>query len=564
MRLFNEHIIRKSIDLNGVWEFVTDKDKNGDGKEYIYGFKGDRVIVPSCWNNDLGLLSYEGVAWYQKKFYTAGGTLRFCFDGVMTQADVYLDGEKLGSHYGGFCEFSFIKKEVTAGEHTLVVRVDNGFDENSIPQKLVDWWHCGGITRSVSIQELDGVCVLYDKIDYELDIENKTAKILATFEIYNASDSSISDVLKISLGSQKMEKRVELNAAEKKTVEITTFLQDVTLWDTENPYLYTLEVKTASDDLYDRIGFRLVEVTKDGIFLNGQKKELRGVNRHEEHPDWGFAFPLKLMKRDLDICDDMGVNAIRGSHYPNSRAFLDYCDERGMMFWSEIPIWGNGFSPETLAREEILSRGLEMHKEMVRYYFNHPSIIIWGMHNEIRSETQEGYAMSKLYYEYLKENGGNRIVTYASHKLPDDICFEFCDIICINKYVGWYEGEIEDWGEFIEEIRARRKALNMEEKPVIISEFGAGAIYGHTTFDEVRWTEEHQAKLIAHCLELFHNEPMICGSFIWQFANTRSARDINRARYFNNKGVLNEYRNPKLAYFRIKETFEKFKAEENK
>lgn len=105
------------------------------------------------------------------------------------------------------------------------------------------------------------------------------------------------------------------------------------------------------------------------------------------------------MKKDLDIAFQMGCNAIRGSHYPNSRAFMDYCDERGMLFWCEIPIWGVGFSVEAIAREKVIARGLAMHEEIVRHYFNHPSIILWGMHNEIRSDTQEGYTMSELYYK---------------------------------------------------------------------------------------------------------------------------------------------------------------------
>ena len=323
-----------------------------------------------------------------------------------------------------------------------------------------------------------------------------------------------------------------------------------------------MTLSTTTDDLTDRIGFRKTEVRPDGIYINGRRREIRGVNRHEEHPEWGFAFPAGLMRRDLDIIADMGCNAIRGSHYPNSRMFVDLCDERGLLFWSEIPIWGCGFEPETLGREKVLNRGLQMHREAVRHYYNHPSVIIWGMHNEIYSDSEQGYAMSELYYGFLKENGGDRIVTYASRLPMTDICFKFCDVICLNIYKGWYEGEPESWEGFLEEFRRHRHELGFDGKPVIMAKFGAAAVYGYSTFDNVRWTEEYQARLLSHCLELFRSDPMICGAYIWQFADIRSQNQLNRARGFNNKGVVNEYRKPKLAYYAVYTRFALQDAEE--
>ena len=363
-------------------------------------------------------------------------------------------------------------------------------------------------------------------------------------------------------GNQVFFKDVSLKGGEVQKVEFTFDLQDVHLWDIDDPYLYTIYINTDTDDLFDRTGFRKLESKPDGVYLNDRRVEIRGVNRHEEHPEWGFAFPLKLMKKDLDIAFEMGCNAIRGSHYPNSRAFMDYCDERGMLFWSEIPIWGCGFAPETLGREKVLARGLEMHREMLHYYYNHPSIIFWGMHNEIYSDSPEGYEMSKLYYHYLKENGGNRLVTYASRSRLKDISFEFCDVMSVNLYLGWYDGKLSDWDVFMEQFREFRHNLGFDYKPVIFGEYGAAALYGYNTFDDIRWTEEYQAKFISYCLNLFHKDPMVCGSFVWQFTDIRSCNEINRARGFNNKGILNEYRKPKLSYYAMKDLFLKWKAED--
>lgn len=562
MRLFDEHVFREEKELNGVWCFKTDEKDLGEQLGWQKGFSdGEKVAVPGMWNNERGLLTYEGAAWYSKAFYSRGGTLKLDFDGVMTTANVWLDGEKLGCHYGGFSEFSFIKRGVAAGWHTLVVCADNRFDEAAIPQPRVDWFHYGGITRDVRVSRLQGISVLYTKTEYELALDAKRVNGMQIIELYNADGEVREDEVKCVIAGKTLTEKVALSAGEKKTVTLAFTLDGVQLWEMDSPTLYDVAVQTETDDLRKRVGFRSVEVKPDGIYLNGKFVEICGVNRHEEHPEWGFAFPLKLMKEDLQLAIDMGCNSIRGSHYPQSHAFLDYCDEKGILFWSEIPIWGGGFTTQALGNKEIIARGLQMHEEMVRYYYDHPSIILWGMHNEINSFSEEAYQMTKVYYDYLKAHGGNRIVTYATDKPFEDICLELCDIICINMYKGWYGGEISAWDSALEQFRERRKLLGMEHKPVIFSEFGAAAIFGHKSFDNVRWTEEYQAELLAYCLKLFHNDPMVCGSYIWQFTDIRSTMEINRARGFNNKGVLNEYRKPKLAYFAVRELYKKFLAE---
>ena len=188
MRLFTEHKKRKVMSLDGAWRFLIDPDGVGDEKEYKNGLlEGETVIVPSVWNTESGLLEYEGVAWYEKKFYTEGGFLRFHFGAVMTECSAFLDGVLLGSHYGGFCEFEFISNEVRSGEHSLVVKVDNRFDEHSIPQKGVDWYHYGGITRSVTVEKLEGVCILNHHFRYELSDDMKTAECVPTVVLYNAN-----------------------------------------------------------------------------------------------------------------------------------------------------------------------------------------------------------------------------------------------------------------------------------------------------------------------------------------------------------------------------------------
>lgn len=213
----------------------------------------------------------------------------------------------------------------------------------------------------------------------------------------------------------------------------------------------------------------------------------------------------------------------------------------------------------------VIERGFEMHREMVRYYYNHPSVIIWGTHNEIHSDLPESVEMFEKYYEYLKANGGNRLVTFACNLPMKSICYAYCDIICLNVYIGWYGKDTEEWPSFLEEFREKRAALGMEDKPVIMSEFGGAAIYGHHTFDNLKGTEEYQSELLRRCLTLFHDDPMIAGTYIWQFCDIRTAPQmgLDRARGYNNKGVVNEYRRPKASYHVVKELYRRF-AEEKK
>jgi beta-glucuronidase len=562
-RLFEEHHIRKTKSLDGSWKFACDPSDCGKNEEWYNGIPdGETVVVPSVWNTQQGLLTYEGVCWYEKEFYTDGGCLRLSFGAVMTEGEVWFDGKYLGLHYGGFTQFDFIIDNVRPAMHHISVRVDNRFDAQSVPQTWVDWYHYGGIPRSVCLETLNGVSILSDKIDYELSDNLKSAKIWLTLDLFNADSNKTKSKITVSFGDNTVYTgEVTLEPKENKTINIPEFeFDNIRLWDVDTPNLYSVVITSDTDDLRDRVGFRRVCVENEKILLNGKEIEIRGVNRHEEHPDFGFAFPANLMKKDIDLALDMGCNSIRGSHYPNSKEFVDFLDERGILFWSEIPVWGVGFSEEALADPVVVERGLNMHREMVKQYYNHPSIIIWGMHNEILSNTQPAYNMSKIYYEFLKEKGGNRLVVYASHKLLEDICFEFTDVICLNQYLGWYGEDMYAWEDFVNKFIEKRNELGFFDKPVIFSEFGAAALYGCHDDEDILWSEEYQAKLLSHCIRLFHAHPSVVGFYVWQFCDIRTCKDagINRARGFNNKGVLNEHRKPKLAFKAVENLYKEF------
>ena len=561
MRLFDEHKKRKISLLDGIWDFASDEKNIGENEQWYKKFPENsiKVSVPSCINNRLGYINFQDVAWYKKDFF-ASGAITVKFHAVTEYAKVYLDGKYLGDHYGGFTSFEF-DTVVESGMHTLVVRVDPRSTEDTIPLWAVDWHHYCGIIRSVEVFEHKTVSIKAMQADYELSDSLTSADVKITATLKNHTAEKIEKSVQIEIdGTTVYNERVTVGDTEEICARVK--LDNVRLWDVGRPELYTVTVSTDDDDLTDRIGFRRIEVNGKRILLNKKPIKIMGVNRHEEHPEWGFAMPAQLNAKDVDILKDLNVNAVRGSHYPNSHLFVDMCDAEGILFWSEIPMWG--FQKESLARELVIKRGLAMHKEMVNQYRNHPSIIIWGMHNEVATDSQEGRAITEQFVNCVRSLDPSRLITYATDKVQRDVCLDLVDFISLNQYVGWYGGEIKDWAGSIAKTKNRLKEMGVDNKPIVMSEFGTGAIFGNKSFEELRWSENYQVEFYRHTLDLFLNDEDISGVYLWQFSDIRSNPkwSLMRVRGFNNKGLVNEYRQPKLAYYTVKEIFEKQRSKE--
>lgn len=562
IRLFQRHSKRNVFSLDGMWKFKTDPERIGMCEKWFQAFPEDStdMVVPSCWNNELGLYDYEGMAWYSTTFESESNILNLIFNAVTGQAEVYLDGVHLGGHYGGWTGFNFVVKDLSPGKHTLVIAIDNTHNDiDTIPLAKVDWYHYGGIPRSVEVAELKDVWIKNYRIDYQLDDSLKNASIILNVALEGLTPGIHNRTLNIYINDEKLfTLPVAVNGLTQVPAETVT-MKNVKLWDIGKPNLYHVKFEISEDDVVDRIGFRQIKAEDRKIFLNGREIYLKGVNRHEDHPDWGFAFPFKLMKKDMDIIKQMGCNAIRGSHYPNSELFLDYCDQDGMVFWEEIPMWQ--YFERHFNNPVVVDRGLMMLEEMVTRDYHHPSIIIWSVHNEVDTSIPVCYEMTKSFVEKVRSIDSTRLISYASDKPLRDICFSLVDIVSVNKYYGWYENTLEYWGTFLDELDRKLKADGLEHLPVIMSEFGAAGIYGDCTFEAPKWTENYQEKFLEYTLSLFSKHPMICGSYIWQYADIRTAKELElgRARSFNNKGILNEYRKPKMAYWTAKEIYEGIK-----
>jgi beta-glucuronidase len=546
-RTFDTTTRRKQTWLDGEWRFCPDPGDQGMAQEWYHHFPARTVPVhvPGVWNTAPGLLNYQGVGWYARRFSVgACSAIVLRFGAVTQQANVWLDGEPLGQHCGGFLPFEFVVPAAEPGEHLLVVRVDSTLDmTGTLPSAHLDWFPYGGITRSVVVEEIAGPAYIAN-LRLAPHYAGETATLRVRAEVVNVSDTLMQDSWHLCVDGQPMRTgEVRLSGHESQVLLFSVRVPEVQTWTPATPRLYTARLELADDDLMERTGFCHIAATGNRVLLNGEPLQVRGVNRHEDHPDWGHSLPLGLMMRDLDLIQHLGANAVRGTHYPNDPRMLDLCDERGILFMEEIPLWQ--FGQQQLALDSVADRAAAMLYRMVERDLNHPCIWAWSVLNECATDTEEGRAVVTRLVDTVREVDDTRLVTLATDRGARDRCFDLVDVVCLNAYPGWYTHDVT-WPQFLERMRAL-----IGDKPLIVSEFGAGAIYGcHALQEGVVWSEEHQRKLLMDALDAFEAQGDLVGYYVWQFCDTRSdpKRALSRPRGYNNKGLVNEFRQPKLAY----------------
>lgn len=552
-RTFRTSTSRRQTYLDGFWDFITDPDDVGVDQEWYAAFpKGGRqVYVPGVWNMMPGNLHYEGPAWYRKRFEIGScQALRVQFAAVTHLANVWLDGELLGEHYGGFLPFGFVLPAPEPGRHELVVRVDNTHDMvGSLPSANLDWARYGGIPRPVWLEELAS-SVLIASCRLVPDVISGQCQIVASLELQNLCDTPLQETLTILVGGDEVFAE-PVALAPNDTVQrvLKLKLGSRALWSPESPALYYVELRFGGDNLFERVGFRHLEINGSQVLMNGAPLRIRGVNRHDDHPDWGFAIPEPITLRDLDLLRDLGMNALRTAHYPSDERMLDLCDERGILVIEEIPL--SGFSASQLAIDMIADRACAMLWGMIQRDAGHPAIWAWSLLNECGTDTMEGYAVVERLSATARDLDPSRPITYASKDALNDICFSLVDLVTVNAFFGWYSFDFT-WPAYLERVRRR-----IGGKPLLVGEFGAEGLYGFRSLEEnVMWSEEYQRKVVCESAAQLLEQDDLVGFYVWQFCDSRSDSGIhalNRPRTFNNKGLLDEYRRPKLVFYALRD-----------
>jgi beta-glucuronidase len=556
---------RHTIALNGQWQTIIDPYETGyydyryqpsangyfknakprsPGDLIEYDFDNSAQLnVPGDWNSqDQKLLLYEGTIWYKKSFdyqKKAHKRLFVYFGAANYLADVYFNGEKLGRHEGGFTPFNFeITNLVREKDNFVIVKVDNKRRQDAVPTLNTDWWNYGGLTRDVALVEVPEVFIQ----DYFLQLKKGSMDEVAGWVKLNNATGGKAVTIEIAEAGVKRSVTTDANG-----FAPISFKARLNLWSPEKPKLYEVKLATETDSFSERIGFRSIETRGTDIVLNGKPIFLRGICIHEESPlRGGRAFSEDDARMLLTWAKELGCNFVRLAHYPHNEHMTRLADEMGIMVWSEIPVywtilWDN---PETFANaRNQLAENITRDK-------NRSSIILWSVANE----TPVGEARMKFLkglIDHARMLDPTRLLTAANERryadpntqIVDDPLGEYLDVLGCNEYVGWYDGLPEKADRLTWKI-----AYN---KPLIISEFGGDALFGHHGDKGAKWTEEYQRDLYEHQVAMLKKIPALRGMSPWILTDFRSPRrPLPRIQdFYNRKGLISSRGERKQAFY---------------
>jgi beta-glucuronidase len=549
---------RTTISLDGTWNTIIDPYETGLGSRFYenakpktksdlveYDFEhSPKLHVPGDWNTQgESLLFYEGPLWYQRSFayHKRPGVRTFLYFGAANYfSRVWVNGKKLGEHVGGFTPFDFnTTDQLNDGDNSIVVEVDNTRHAEGVPTLKTDFWNYGGLTRGVKLVEVPGDFIQ----DYSLQLaKGRTDLIEGWVQLAGAAGSG---QVSIEIPEIHLKQSAQADASGRAIFRFPVHLE---LWSPENPKLYKVVISGGGDSVTDEIGFRAIETRGSQILLNGKPIFLRGISMHEEAPfRSGKAFSEEDDRTLLTWAKELGCNFVRFAHYPYNEDMLRLADQMGLLVWEEIPVywdiqWQN---PTTLANAKTQLR------EIISRDRNRASIALWSMSNETPISPERTEFLKAL-AAYARELDPTRLITSAMNhtdrsgpdtRVLNDPLGESLDVLGVNEYMGWYEAKLEDTDH--------TQWKFAYEKPVIVSEFGAGALYNLHGDAETRFTEEYQANVFNHQLAMWQRVPQLAGMSPWLLMDFRSPRRPlpGIQEYFNRKGVISDQGQRKQAFY---------------
>jgi beta-glucuronidase len=561
---------RHLTSLNGEWQVILDPTRAGEWKQVWlekkpqsktdfveYSFDGGPMLkVPGDFNSQLPELTYlEGIVWYKKVFHYKSTTkkrLFLHFGSVNYLAEVYLNGQKIGSHEGGFTPFQFeITNKVKEGDNTLIVKVDNQRLQNGLPGAGYDWFNYGGITREVNLIETDKTFI----DDYFVQLKKGSLnKVLGWIQL---NGSNVKQKIKIKI--PELNKTYKTKSDSKGRASIA-FDSNLKLWSPENPKLYKVIIESETDTIVDTIGFRCIEVQGSKVLLNKKEIFFKGVNIHEENPNkGGRAHSKEDALQLLNSAKELGCNLVRLAHYPHNENMIKEAEKLGLMVWSELPVYQHIQFSDSLVPKKMET----MLKEMIHRDKNRCGLVIWSLSNETYSGTpNRNNALIEL-TQKCRAIDSTRLINHVINTQSytnnafnvSDPLYEYSDLICINEYIGWYipwQGKPSDikW------------SFAYPDKPVFISEFGAEALYGSNagpTDEASGWTEEYQKQVYIDQIEMFKTIPNLCGISPWLLFDYKSLGRMNQVyqKGYNRKGLLSEKGEKKKAWYIMNEYYKR-------
>lgn len=568
---------RTTTSLNGLWKTIVDPFENGyydyrrmpykggygsdkDVKDKTvlqeYNFATDKTLyVPGDWNIQRAeLYYYEGTVWYRNRFQYEAKTDKRAFlhfGAVNYEAIVFVNGQEIGKHVGGFTPFNFeVTNLLINGENSVVVKVDNKRAIDAVPTINTDWWNYGGITREVTLIETPKTFVR----DYYVQLKKGDKNTLAGW--VQLDGTQLNKTIKVEIPELKISQLLSPDnngfaAFECKIKPI--------YWSPENPKLYKVGISTPDENVSDLVGFRTIETDGTKILLNGKQIFCRGISIHEEA---AFRNGRAFSKEDditlLQWAKDLGCNFVRLAHYPHNEQMIRQAERMGLLVWSEIPVywtiqWSN---PETYKNAETQLT------DMITRDKNRTNIIIWSIANETPQSEARLNFLTRLVSK-ARMLDPVRLVGAAMEKeeekpglmTVDDKLSDIMDVLSFNQYVGWYDG--------LPEKCDRVNWTFHVQKPVLITEFGGGALYGMHGAKTDRFTEEFQEELYIRSVNMLKRIPGLAGCTPWILKDFRSPRrqlrDIQDD--FNRKGLISDKGQKKKAFFVMQKWYEELKEQ---
>lgn len=532
--------MRNIKNINDNWLF----SKEAKSIPHVMPHDWEKVNLPHTWNGtdgqDGGNDYYRGTCYYVKQLSLADfgdeDEYYLQFDAVNSSAKVYFNGELIAQHDGGYSAFR-AKLGNIQESNLLVVAADNSPNDYVYPQ-TADFTFYGGIYRSV---KLIGVSKSHFDLDYfgaqGISVTPKVTGTGADVDAvaYVATDENASVRFEI-LDKDEVIASAEVSGDYHANMHIDA----VHLWNgVKDPYLYTLRaILLVNGEEVDcvscRFGCRSFKIDPNkGFILNGREYPLRGVSRHQDRPQIGNALLPQHHKEDIDLICEMGANTIRLAHYQHAQEFYDLCDERGLVVWAEIPYISNHLPN---ARANTLSQM----KELIYQNYNHPSIVVWGLSNEITmggKSTPDMISNHKELNELAHSIDSTRLTTMATVTMcqPDDEINAISDVLSYNHYFGWYGGNVHMYGPWFDNFHKK-----FPNKAIGISEYGCEALNWHTSEPEQGdYTEEYQAYYHEELIKQISKRPYLWATHVWNmFDFAADARAEGGENGMNHKGLV--------------------------
>lgn len=538
--------MRKILDFNKKWAFSKEAKAAPQEmpKNWVW------VNLPHTWNAidgmDGGNDYYRGTCYYantvdKMEFLPEADQYYLEFEGANSSADIYVNGKKLAHHDGGYSTFrvNVTEEFKQAQEPFVVAAVDNSSNETVYPQ-MADFTFYGGLYRDVKI-----ICVNDSHFDLEhygapgIKVTPKIAGKAAEVEV-EAFPVGIKDGQHLVYTLKEADGRIlETKITEISETKAVFYIENVHLWNgRKDPYLYTCEVQIANeteilDEVSTRFGCRSFSIDpEEGFFLNGKSYPLHGVSRHQDRWEKGNALSKEDHEEDMNLICEMGANTIRLAHYQHAQYFYDLCDEKGMIVWAEIP-YISKHMPK--GRENTISQM----QELIVQNYNHPSIVVWGLSNEIsmQGSSKDLLENHEILNELCHKMDPTRLTVIACLSMTDihDPYIKIPDVVSYNHYFGWYGGEPSMNGPWFDEFHKAYPNI-----PIGMSEYGCEALNWHTSEPmQGDYTEEYQAYYHEELIKQLFTKKYIWATHVWNmFDFGADARSEGGENGQNHKGLV--------------------------